>query len=232
MMNIAYDIIVVAILLLSAFFGYKKGLILTLCGFLSLFVAFFGAAYLANQLDAPVGELFRPAIEDTMVNALTDGESTEELMFSLDEIIESIQDIPLLGGFSDTLKDSIAPENISDALLSVSTAIATKIAYVVIFILAFLLVTMAWMIASRVMDLACRLPVLSTLNVWSGLLLGLVRGMLLVYLGVWLLKAGLLPAVDIAQTNILHFFYENNPLDLLTQLVNSDPVSLFITSSY
>ena len=35
-----FDIIIAALLLLAAWRGYKKGFVLTLCGFLALFVAF------------------------------------------------------------------------------------------------------------------------------------------------------------------------------------------------
>ena len=40
----------------------------------------------------------------------------------------------------------------------------------------FALVLLLWLLLSRVLDLACKLPVLSTLNHWSGAALGLVKG--------------------------------------------------------
>ena len=43
-------------------------------------------------------------------------------------------------------------------------------------LVSFALVLLLWLLLSRVLDLACKLPVLSTLNHWSGAALGLVKG--------------------------------------------------------
>ena len=46
----------------------------------------------------------------------------------------------------------------------------------VLFLICFVLVLAGWTLLSRVLDLAFPLPVLSTLNHWSGAAVGLVKG--------------------------------------------------------
>ena len=191
MPNITYDIIIIAVILLSALWGYKKGFILTLCGFLTLFVAFFGALYLSNLLAAPVGQLFLPSIEQTIIDIVPVSPpltSTGIDTPPLDSVLQALEAIPFLNALVEPLEYALSQMDISDAIHAVSTAIATQIARIVVFFLSFILVMIAWVLMSRVLDLAFRLPVLSTLNAWSGFLIGLTRGLVLVFVAVWFLK--------------------------------------------
>ena len=49
-----FDAVLGIVLVLAAVQGYRKGFVLTLCGFLAVFVAFFGASVLSNALAGPV----------------------------------------------------------------------------------------------------------------------------------------------------------------------------------
>ena len=51
-----FDLAVLLVLLLTAAQGFRKGFVLTLCGFLAVFVAFTGAAVLSSALARPVAE--------------------------------------------------------------------------------------------------------------------------------------------------------------------------------
>lgn len=57
-----FDIIIVAVLVLFAWRGAAKGLILSLCGLAAVFVAFFAAQFISEQFCAPVSNIFRPII--------------------------------------------------------------------------------------------------------------------------------------------------------------------------
>ena len=48
-----FDAVLGIVLVLAAVQGYRKGFVLTLCGFLAVFVAFFGASVLSNALAGP-----------------------------------------------------------------------------------------------------------------------------------------------------------------------------------
>ena len=66
---------------------------------------------------------------------------------------------------------------------------------------------------SRVLDLAFRLPVLSTLNHWSGAAVGLGKGCVLLFIACWLFR-GLFPAEAVEQSVLLRFFCGAGPLAL------------------
>ena len=57
-----YDAIAALVLLVALIRGYKRGFILTLCGFLALFVALIGASFLSNTMSGPVSGRFSPPL--------------------------------------------------------------------------------------------------------------------------------------------------------------------------
>ena len=72
-----------------------------------------------------------------------------------------------------------------------------------------------WKFLSRVLDLACKLPVLDTLNGLAGGAAGLAKGALIVFIAAWLLKIQFLTPEDINNSVLLRFFCTVNPLTWL-----------------
>ena len=70
------------------------------------------------------------------------------------------------------------------------------------------------------LELATKLPGLRTLNALGGGLLGLIKGLLLVFFAVWVLrKLQLLITPQLMEESMfLPFFVNNSPLSLLTGL--------------
>lgn len=103
------DLLVIAIVALFAFFGWKKGLILTLCGLLAIFVAFFAAAFVSKNLSAPVAAVFQPAVEDMIEQGIQNG---------IDQVLDkAVTDLPQL---PEGLKDSVAAQIPSAAQITIS----------------------------------------------------------------------------------------------------------------
>ena len=48
MTYLIFDVVLALLLLIAAWRGYRKGFVLTLCGFLAIFVAFIGASVVSN----------------------------------------------------------------------------------------------------------------------------------------------------------------------------------------
>ena len=61
------------------------------------------------------------------------------------------------------------------------------------------------------LDLACKLPVLSTLNHWAAPPLGLVKGGLIVFILCWLLRGSLISQEAVEGTVLLRFFCTHTP---------------------
>lgn len=231
MTMIIFDLVLASILLFAAIQGYRRGFILTLCGFLAIFVAFFGATFLSNALAEPVSEAIRPAIETSITQSIeqsleehghssfspSGGEADGVPALSLDEILQLLQDSSLVQYFSKALYNALGHgvlEMTSDAVHTMSAYIAREIARLILFLLCFFLVLGGWFLLSRTLDLAFRLPVLSTLNHWSGAALGLCKGGVLLFIACWLFR-GLIPPPAIEQTVLLRLFCTTNPLSLM-----------------
>ena len=68
---ILIDLLAAAALLLCVIQGYRKGFVLTLCGFLALFVALIGAYFVADALAGPVSQLLLPLIQSRLSAAVS-----------------------------------------------------------------------------------------------------------------------------------------------------------------
>ena len=81
-----------------------------------------------------------------------------------------------------------------------------QIARTAIFSVAFIAVLIAWNVLSHALDLVTRLPVLNGLNRWTGAAVGLLKGALVVFIAVWLLKDSYIPPEAAESTFLLKAF--------------------------
>ena len=58
-----FDLILAALLLVFLWRGYARGLVLTLCGLLAVFVALIGATLVSDALAQPVADAIQPVVE-------------------------------------------------------------------------------------------------------------------------------------------------------------------------
>ena len=230
---LVFELILAAVLIFTTIQGYRRGFVLTLCGFLAVFVAFLGATLLSDALAQPVSQMVRPAIEQNIHSALEDSLSQQGLTlpegtvsgemdilgqeFSLDQILGLLGDSALVQHFSDAIHSAVAQGVLavtSNAVASIAGYIALQMTRSVLFALCFVLVLIAWHFLSRTLNLAFQLPVLSTLNQGAGAAMGLVKGAALLFIACWLLRS-LIPQEAVDQGVLLHFFCTTNPFALI-----------------
>ncbi len=223
---IFYDIIIAALLLLFLWRGYRKGFVLTLCGFLALFVAFFGASVLSGLLAEPAAKLIEPAVASGIHDAVSvywqaaqsvDGSGVLDDL-PLEDLLEGLRDSPVYQAIAETFQTAVqagAIELTGNAVQAVAHYIAVQIVRTALFGALFLLLLTAWFIFSRSLDLVAKLPVLNAVNRWSGAAVGLLEGALLVFIACWLLEDGFLPREAVQGSLLLRFFCTYSPLDLL-----------------
>ena len=204
-----FDVAILVVLVFFAWRGAKKGLILTLCGLLGLFVAFFGAQVISTQFHAPVAHIVEPAIYQAIRGAepeQTQEEGTEQPpaisipgskpqeeppTYTLEELLNSMEEKGLFAGFSYFLDQAKEEESIpSEGGLTVASALADYLANLVaragLFALSFLLILIIWFLVSHILDLAFHLPILATVNTVGGLVAGLLKAVLVLFVLVWL----------------------------------------------
>lgn len=231
MQYIYFDLIIAALLLLFALRGYWKGLVLTLCGFLAIFVAFIGANMVSNALAEPVAAAIQPVVASGIHDTLSDyyqqspaadaseGEGDWLSQLPLSELLEPLKDSVLYRGFADAIQQAVDDGMMAataNATRVITDYIAIQVARLVLFFVSFVLILIAWFFLSHTLDLAFKLPVLSTLNRWSGAAFGLFTGGLLLFIACWLLKDSFLPQQAIQTTYLLKFFCTFNPVSVFS----------------
>ena len=197
---VIFDVVILILLLLTAWKGYRRGFVLTLCSLLAVFVAFIGATVISSQLARPMSRLIQPALERSITQvleeqthavlpppetseasqppALSDAFSGEEgqegeedwlAQLPLDEVLDALQASSLYQHFIQPIQDAIQDgvmEVTTSAARAVADYLALELTRMFLFLVSFALVLLLWLLLSRVLDLACKLPVLSTLNHW------------------------------------------------------------------
>lgn len=226
---IIIDVIIVLVLIFFAWRGAKKGLILTLFGMLGLVVAFFGARIISNAFYEPVSDIIRPAlhqkVEGLEENIL--GGADFDIDLSLDDSVDALIDVlrdrgtfPGLVALLDTATEKEAiPENEGvSAAETLSTYLAELASRVALFVAGFLAILLIWFLISHILDLAFKLPILNVINVAGGLILGLVKAILIVFVVVWACQ--LLDWIPAQPTSpILSLFTRDGISQLLNRLV-------------
>ena len=241
MTYIIVDAVIALLLLIAAWRGYRRGFVLTLCGFLALFVAFIGASVVSNVLSGPASRAVQPMIQSSIQQLVEDsrsqpesssasasqplpfltepqGEEEPEESLPFEELLALLRQSKLFQGFADTIQEAVDQGMVSasaNAAKVVSDYIAKQLAQMVLFVVSFLLILVLWSLLSHALDLAFRLPVLSSLNHWAGAALGLLRGGVLVFIVCQLLKGSFLPHHLIQGTWLLQRFCTVSPLSFL-----------------
>ena len=108
-MSNVLDIIIIAVVAVAAWRGYRRGLVMTLCGFLAIFVALAGANIVSNALAGPVSQAIRPAVEhqiqtafqqkadQTAQSAIDNGHSAANP--TMEEAVRILKDSKIYQGF-------------------------------------------------------------------------------------------------------------------------------------
>ena len=224
-MSFLFDIGIVLLLAFFAWRGAVKGLILSLCGLVAVFVAFFAAQLLSDMFCVPVANIIRPIISSSLQEAAPESgpAAAEEgqSAYSLDDLLASVKENGLFEGFAEFMEQGAADDAIESESLSPVDALAGYLsrgmAKALLFGLLFVGVLLAWFLVSHTLDLAFKLPILAEVNLIGGLLLGLVKGVLLIIVLVWLGQlAGVIP--NQPDTPILSLFTVGRLSELLESL--------------
>lgn len=233
MTYILFDIAIAAILLFFLWQGYRKGFVLTLCGFLAVFVAFIGATLISNALAKPVAHAMVPMIESGIHSAMeqsiagsASGVSSQAADMlpedlPLSGVLDALQGSPFFHSLAEAFQQAVdqGVETVTtNAAQALAEYIAVQMARTVLFVLAFAAVLVAWFFLSHALDLAFKLPVLSTLNQWAGAGVGLIKGGLILFIAAWLFKDTFIPPQAVESTYLLKFFCTVSPFSLLAML--------------
>ncbi len=201
-----FDIIAVAILVISSLVGRRRGLIKTVSGIIALILAFYIAGVLAKTSTPVVSEKYiAPYINQAVEkeNGGAPAETPEEIatLFSAIGIPDGI--------VSDAITDisHTFSQSIMESISEISNTVAYKITHAVLFVIFFVLSLILLTLLMKLVNLASRIPGINFINKTFGLILGLILGyLIIVLLSQILIKSGLYLTEDIlADTTVLKF---------------------------
>ncbi len=229
---IIFDLVILAILILFAFHGLRRGLILSFFSLLSVLIALVGAILLSNLWTPSVAARLQPTLQPTVTSALESAlpEAAVDTASSEGYLLLLLKDADLPFGLERYLSD-VQDENIRENsaetswIESLSAALSGKLANTIaqngLFVLCFVLILILWNLLARALNLVAKLPGLHTLNKLGGFVFGVLRGTLLLFFCAWLVRwlwNDLIPSEAIEQSKLLHFFMTFNPLDYLEKI--------------
>ena len=241
---IILDVLTAAALIAFTVMGAHRGFFRTVAGLLAVILALVGAQLFTNWAAPHVSGVLQPAIErrvEKKVDAALGGDSitpqepqigasrpdseTQDQKEAEEE--SEIQRLLRAIGVDEQLFQRLgesAREKVRDTGVTVATAVVQSVAESVIrallFLLSFAVFLLLLKLLAKVLDLALKLPVLRSMNGLAGAAVGLVEGVLAVFLAVWLLRRfGVsfeTPAVE--GTYLLSFFAKHTPLSALASV--------------
>ncbi len=202
MPTIIIDLIIILIIALFTFIGYKQGLIKVAIKIFSFIIAIIVAITLykpaANLIIAKTS--LDETIKNTMVEKITpEGLKSTDQVKVPDNISQSI-----IGGANQTIDE-------------ISNTISIKIIEVSSLLIIFIIVKILLKFVSAIADLIAKLPIIKQFNKLGGTLYGLIEGILIIYilLAILSMVAPLIESniiTEIDQSLIGGMMYNNNIL--------------------
>lgn len=199
-MGIVVDLIIVAIILLSTFLAYKKGLIMLAIQLLAVIISI----VITVVLYKPISNLIInvTSIDETIQNAIL--EEANDIMSNdengSNQIVESIQ-------------NNMLPETARTISINIIQGAVILILYVGIRI--------ALRFVTALANLVSKLPILNQFNKLGGIIYGILRGLLIVYIALLLINlSGEIEPENQVYTLVEDSYLgkmmnENNVLDIL-----------------
>ncbi|MBR4393722.1 MAG: CvpA family protein [Oscillospiraceae bacterium] len=208
-MRLIIDIVLLLIVALSIWGGYKKGLLGGVIGILMILVSLFAANYVASGYAGDVVPALKPFVDGYIDSQKTRDQILEKMGYgntdlSLDDVLASdsslrydyaIHCMKMLG-FHESRAEELAEtavsyQNEGDVSMTeaVIAVLCDTITYVAVLTISFLLILIILAAIGNVVNLTFRLPNnLELLDELGGALLGFVKGFLYCILLCWLLS--------------------------------------------
>lgn len=204
------DLILVAIVLICGWCGYKKGLIMGIGGIIVIIVSLLSANLVAESFSYELVPVVRPFASGYMETTITNEEDgvlvalgLEDENYSLTDLIkqeparakeialESYRRLGLEAGAAEQLADEAlvyAEENEKELLFAITEVLCQRVCHVLCLTLAFLLILIILTVLGNLPNIGFKLPNLDLVNDIGGAVLGVITGILFCILIAWGLR--------------------------------------------
>lgn len=206
-MGIVVDLIIIAILALSVFLGYRKGLIklaISLCATIL-------AIIITAVLYTPVSNLIinTTNIDETVENFIYE-RATETIKNEENEGVNYVQEVE--NQIVEDAKNNILPET--------ARTLAINIVNIGVMIVLFLIVRIGLRFVTALANALAKLPIIKQFNKIGGIIYGIIRGFLIIYIALEIISiVGQINPEniinkDINESSIGKILYNNNVIDI------------------
>ena len=201
MIGIILDIVIVAIIVANVYLCYKKGLVNLAIGI----IAVIAAIILSVLLYRPITNL---VVENTELDELIEA--------TLNETFGEQVRFMGLATYLETEAENIANGTQNEAEYVVASVMAEKTVSLIVFIAIFIAVRVALFALTFVADAITSLPILKQLDDVGGIIFGLLKALLIIYVVLAILSvivgftANTTIADAISNSYVTKFFYDNN----------------------
>lgn len=214
------DVIIIGVMLLLIYAGYKRGLIHTAYSLVS-----FGLALILATLMYPgvAGFLRGTMIFTSLTDYFMRNMGLDEILYT--QSLDFINALPLPALLRNTLllhyqdtPDAIATLNVATVEEYVAAFFAGIAINIIAILVVFLIVWIILGVLSKVLDIVGRLPIIRHFNKGGGIILGAIQGLIVVWVGLAVLSLFFLDPtrtdlVDMLNQSLLaDIFYQYNPI--------------------
>lgn len=208
-MGIILDIIVIAIFALNIFICYKKGLVKLAVGL----IAVIASVILSMIFYKPVSNM---VIENTEFDEKIENAIIENFTVNIEENEENEDN-----GFIKYIEkyvDDAASKTANEIVIEAADTIAIKVINICVILAIFILARIVLILLTFISDIITDLPIIKQCNEVGGIIYGIVKALLIVYVVLAIVffivyTTGNTAITDvISNTYITKFFYDNNLL--------------------
>lgn len=233
-MHIVIDLVLLAIVIISVWSGWKKGFIIGVANLLGIVVALYGAVLVSSAYSYDVVPVLRPFVSGYMERQMSDNVldamdladtdlSYEDILAGDPELRHEfcVTSYEFVGIYTDaadqmaTEAEEYADANgvlISEAVVEV---LSERLCYVAGVTLLFIIFIIALMAIANIPNLSYRIPNMDILNDAGGAAMGLINGACYCMLIAWLLRfLGLITGLETFGSTLLARFF--HAIDILT----------------
>jgi len=199
-MGIVVDLIIIAIIALSAFLGYRKG-------FVTLAIKFF-----AFIIAIAITFIIYKPVANVVINVTGIDESIENAILEKANDIMTNEENETSNKMLEEAKTGILPQTAREIAVNIVTG--------GVVLILFIAVRIALKFVTALANIVAKLPIIKQFNEMGGLLYGVLRGVLVVYIAMLLI--GVVGQIDpqnsihqnINESYVGKMMYENNVLNI------------------
>lgn len=226
-MRTAIDLILLAIVIISIWSGYRKGLIMGIGGMVALIVSLYGGVLLSTAFSYELIPAARPFasgyVERQMNGDVLVRLGLEDTELSVDDILkgdpelrhefcyECYRSVGIYTNAAEQMAneaESYAAEEGTDITTAVVEVLCSRVTFVAGVVLCFLLLYIILIAIGNIPNLTFKIPNMDALNDVGGAVMGLVKGVTLCILLCWALRfTGLVIGGDTLEKTLLAKFF-------------------------